>query len=359
MFCGSCWAKLSEEFKFCTKFGLCVALLLRHRAKIAEMRKELIKCTQKAEKLRKADPSASYHFHHAVQNALNSLTETKKPINSVEDLSGLKGFGPHVTSLARTCTFRKYAADPDLGPRPKRPRVKGLARSYTPRIGSQAFALLCIARRHDGVTMDHFARFNDEYGYSNSPFVQGSKGWSANPMHQLCEKGLLVGGFESGWTLTDSGEEVADRALRKWDQSIEMSDGEDEGDDDVPMGKEEKVEAKTKPQSRTKKNSRKRSDSDDFFGEIEMMEEDFKSPVAKKPTPSSSASAATPSRALGLSSPANGAGSGSSSAAVAGIAAASVLSSLSLSPVPASPSPAPAPSASVARAAAEDTERVK
>lgn len=41
-------------------------------------------------------------------------------------------------------------------------------------------------------------------------------------MRDLCEKGLLVGGLESGWTLTDSGEEVADRALHKWDLSIDM-----------------------------------------------------------------------------------------------------------------------------------------
>jgi len=238
---------------------------------LVELGKEHLKLTAKADKLRKADPSVSFHFHHAVGNAISSLSASKKPISSAEDLKNIKGFGPHVLSLARTCLHRIWAADPLLSPRPRRPRVKSMTRTYTPRVGSQAFAVMCIARRHDGITMQDFARFNDDYGYSSTPFVQGPKGWAAQPMAQLCEKGLMVGSFESGWTLTDSGEEIADRALHKWDTSAEEpeeDDDDDNGDDEnSARGKEEKKDDKkdTKISSTGKsKKTRKRADSDDF-----------------------------------------------------------------------------------------------
>jgi hypothetical protein len=254
---------------------------------VVELGKEHVKLIAKADKLRKIDASSNYHFHHAVGNAISNLSTSKKGISSADDLKNIKGFGPVVLSLARTCLHRIWAADPLLSPRPRRPRVKSITRTYTPRVGSQAFAVLCIARRHDGCTMEDFAKFNDEQGYSSTPFTQGPKGWSNQPMTQLCEKGLLTGGFESGWTLTDIGEDIADRALQKWDNSEERADedDDDDGDDsDVVGGKEEKDDKKeTKASSKSKdKKSRKRTDSDEFFGELEIVDE-FTSPLAKKP----------------------------------------------------------------------------
>jgi hypothetical protein len=278
---------------------------------LVELGKEHLKLTAKADKLRKADPSVSFHFHHAVGNAISSLSASKKPISSAEDLKNIKGFGPHVLSLARTCLHRIWAADPLLSPRPRRPRVKSMTRTYTPRVGSQAFAVMCIARRHDGITMQDFARFNDDYGYSSTPFVQGPKGWAAQPMAQLCEKGLMVGSFESGWTLTDSGEEIADRALHKWDTSAEQEPEEDDDDDDngddenTARGKEEKKDDKkdTKMSSTGKsKKTRKRADSDDFFGDIEVLDHaDGFTPLTKKPREQKEQKAATSSGSSSLS----------------------------------------------------------
>jgi hypothetical protein len=303
---------------------------------LVELGKEHLKLTAKADKLRKADPAVSFHFHHAVGNAISSLSASKKPISSAEDLKNIKGFGPHVLSLARTCLHRIWAADPLLSPRPRRPRVKSMTRTYTPRVGSQAFAVMCIARRHDGITMQDFARFNDDYGYSSTPFVQGPKGWAAQPMAQLCEKGLMVGSFESGWTLTDSGEEIADRALHKWDTSAEQEqteeeDDDDDGDDnDSACGKEEKKgdkkDTKTSSTGKSKK-TRKRADSDDFFGEIEILDhiDGFTSPLTKKPREQKEQKGATSSGSSSLSASVPVAAA--SAAAVASAASASSSSS--------------------------------
>jgi len=315
VYCGSCGALITS--KFCTTCGTAagadtgsglglglssspagpgktVPQTMKDRL-LVEMGKEHVKLNAKADKLRKSDPSASFHLHHAVGNAISSLSASKKAISSVEDLKGIKGFGPHVLSLARTCLHRIWAADPLLSPRPRRPRVKSITRTYTPRVGSQAFAVMCIARRHDGCTMEDFARFNDEFGYSSSPFVQGQKGWSNQPLAQLTERGLVVGGFESGWTLTDIGEDIADRALQKWDSSAEEQgddDDNDNGDDDEGGGKEEKKEhtkedkkdSKTSSHGKGKKRS-KRQDDDEFFGDLEIIDDadGWTSPIAKKP----------------------------------------------------------------------------
>jgi hypothetical protein len=252
---------------------------------LVELRKEHAKMQAKAEQARKADPPIPFHFHHAINAAINSLSSTKKTISTAEDLKGLKGFGPHVLSLATTCLHRIFAADPLLSPRPKRPRVKAVSKGYTPRFGSQAFAVLCIMRRHDGCTYADFGKYNDDHSYTHTPFIMGPKGFSANPMHQLAERGLLTGSFESGWALTSRGEDLADSALLKWDKNGGARDdeseheGEEEGVDGEFDGKEEKKEAKEGKTRGSKRNSASTSarrgkkprtsrvaDDDDFFG---------------------------------------------------------------------------------------------
>jgi len=299
---------------------------------LVEFGKELSKNNAKADKAKQAGAPFSLKWSFALQAAVNSLSSSHKDIHGIEDLEGMKGFGDHILSLARTCLARIRTADPGLSPRPLRPRVKALVpRQFAPRAFSQTDGILEILRRHDVCTLPEIRKINALYGYSATPFVEGAKGFTGAPFAHLVERGLLIGSRESGWSLTAEGEEVADRCLVRFDKHVAAGKGNAELDDEWEAepedvdGKAEKKEtqrtSKRKPEAEPElqpgkakkpKQSVTSSLSDSFW------EDDDLEILSVVPAPAGSARK-TPSSA----------GSGSGSAAHAGPAAAASVDSSS------------------------------
>jgi hypothetical protein len=180
-----------------------------------ELGKELRIAQARFDVAKSMDPPKDYTFHHAIQNAMNSLALVDKPIRTPSDLDGVKGFGDAMKSLAKTLMQRILGNDASFV-RPKRLRNKH-AQPYAPKYGSQSFAVLCIMRRHDAAIIADFAKWNTCFQYSNTPFAPGAKGWSGQPMSTLIKAGLVLGSPETGWQLTPDGIDAADEALRKFD----------------------------------------------------------------------------------------------------------------------------------------------
>jgi hypothetical protein len=304
-------------------------------ALLTELGKELKRAQARSEAAKSMDPPKEYTFHFALQNAMNSLAVSDKQIRTPSDLDGIKGFGDTVKSVAISLMHRIVQSDTTAA-RHKPLRHKH-ATPYAPKYGSQAFAVLCIMRRHDAAVVQDFAKWNLTYGYSNTPFLQGTKGWGGQPMSMLIRAGLVIGAPETGWQLTADGVDAADEALRKFDLK------------ETNPGKRYKPASASAPSggssSHSHSHSQSAADADEWDeDELEVVEAKESKQLKGKQRSKRLDSFWETEESFGEFSPSS-AGLGLSSSRPAAPASPAVAtSSTHATPTPATPTPTPTPS---------------